>query len=357
VGDGVTVATSRVQIGARCLGAGEPCYVIAEAGSNHNGSLPQALGLIDVAADAGADAVKFQVFRASRMYPRTAGVSAYLKDSTPIYDIIAAMEMPYDWLPVLADHCRARQVEFLVSVFDEEGADRVEPFVNAFKIASYELTHLPLVRHVARKGKPVIVSTGAADLEEVAQTVAAMRAESNAALVLMQCTAAYPAPIDALNVRAVMTLSSRFDVPVGLSDHSRDPFVAPVAAVACGASVIEKHFTFSNALPGPDHRFALEPAELRDMIARIRQAEAALGTGVKVPAPAEQELRAFARRSIFARRAIAPGELLTTDNIVVLRCGERSAGLPPSEWNSVIGRQAARAIEADAVLESADIGR
>jgi sialic acid synthase SpsE len=225
-------AVTGVAIGARRIGPGEPCYVIAEAGSNHNGSLDQALRLIDVAADAGADAVKFQVFRASRMYPRTAGVSAYLKSATPIYDVIAAMEMPYEWLPTLAERCRARELEFLVSVFDEEGADRVDPYVNAFKIASYEMTHLPLVRHVAAKGKPVIVSTGAADSDEVAATVAAVHERGPGGLVLMQCTAAYPAALDALNIRAVVALRERFNLPVGLSDHSRDPLVVPVVAVA-----------------------------------------------------------------------------------------------------------------------------
>ena len=344
-----------VTLGPRRIGPGEPCYVIAEAGSNHNGRLEQALQLIDVAADARADAVKFQLFRAERLYPKTAGVSAYLQNPRPIYEIIADMEMPYEWLPVLADACRARGIEFLVSVFDEDSADRVDPFVNAFKIASYEMTHLPLLRHVAAKGKPVIMSTGTATLDEVAESVRAFRETGGRDLVLMQCTAAYPAALDALNVRAIATLRDRFNVPVGFSDHSRDPVVAPVAAVACGACVLEKHFTLGNALEGPDHRFAVEPAELRSMVRAVRDAEAALGSAAKTVAPVEEELRAFARRSIFARRPITKGEIFGTHNIAVLRCGQHEPGLPPASYEAVLGRKAARPVPADRAIHAVDV--
>jgi N,N'-diacetyllegionaminate synthase len=344
-----------VRIGSRSVGQGEPCYVIAEAGSNHNGSLDQARTLIDVAADAGADAVKFQVFRADRLYPKNAGISGYLNDPTPIYDVIAAMEMPYEWIPILADHCRDRQVAFMASAFDEASSDEIAPYVPAFKVASYEMTHLPLVDHIARKGKPVIVSTGTADLEEVAGTVAAFAATGNRQLILMQCTAAYPAPLDSLNVRAMSTMRERFGVPVGLSDHSSDPVIAPVVAVACGAAVVEKHFTLSRTLPGPDHRFALEPSDLQTMIAKIREAEAALGSARKAVAPVEEELRAFARRSIFVRRAIPAGEPFTADNLLVLRNGSHRAGLPPEQLAAVIGRRAARAVAADSALQPEDL--
>jgi len=224
-----------MRIGATLIGVGHPCYVIAEAGSNHNGSLPQAKRLIDVAADAGADAVKFQLFRASRMYPRSAGVSGYLGSAVPIYDIIASMEMSYEWLPELAGYCESRNIAFLATPFDEDSADQLVPWVQAFKVASYEMTHIPLVRHVAAKGKPLIISTGTADIEEVEQTVVECRNAGNREIALLQCTAAYPAPLDALNIRALTTLSARFGVPSGLSDHSRDPVVAPIVAVACGA--------------------------------------------------------------------------------------------------------------------------
>jgi N-acetylneuraminate synthase len=344
-----------LSIGARTIGPDQPCFVIAEAGSNHDGRLAQALEMIDVAADAGADAVKFQLFRASRMYPRTAGVSDYLKSATPIYDIIAAMEMPYEWLPELAGYCAKRRIIFLATAFDEQSADHLDPWVDAFKIASYEMTHIPLVQHVSAKGKPMIVSTGTAAMDEIATTVEAAHAAGARGLALLQCTAAYPAPLESLNIRALPTMAARFHVPVGLSDHSRDPIVAPIAAVACGASIVEKHFTLSNTLAGPDHRFAVEPPELRLMVERIRQAELVLGTGEKEPNPVEDELRAFARRSIFATRAIAAGEVLSVDNIAVLRCGKRPAGLPPARFAQVLGRRATRDITVDASVQADDL--
>ncbi|MES1255567.1 MAG: N-acetylneuraminate synthase family protein [Acidobacteriota bacterium] len=344
-----------MRIGARHVGAGERCYVIAEAGSNHNGKLALALDLIDAAGDAGADAVKFQMFRAERLYPRTAGVSSYLNDPEPIYDIIARMEMPDEWLPALASRCAERRIEFLASVFDEESADRLDPYVAAHKIASYEMTHLPLVRHIARKQKPVVMSTGTATMTEVTTAVAAFTETGNPGLVLMQCTAAYPAPIDTLHTRAIETLRTAFDVPVGLSDHSRNPIVGPLAALACGAAVVEKHFTLSNDMPGPDHRFALEPDELSEMVRTIRAVESAMGRPQKEVGAVEQELRAFARRSIFARVDIVAGHTLSADDLVVLRCGQHEAGFEPDQLTTLIGRRVVRAVKAASVLRATDV--
>lgn len=344
----------RMKIGNRWVGDGESCFIIAEAGSNHNGNLEQAKRLIEVAAGAGADAVKFQTFRAPKLYPKSAGVSNYLGIERQIYDIIAEMEMPYEWISELAEQCARHGVEFISSPFDEESADRLEPFLPAYKIASYEMTHLPLVRYIANKGKPVIISTGAASLDEVSETVAAFRETGNGQLILLQCTASYPAPLDSLNVRALRTMGESFGVPVGLSDHSRDPLVGPMAAVALGASVIEKHFTFSNDMPGPDHRFAVEPGELRAMVRRIRELEAALGSGRKVPHPVESELRAFARRSIFATHDIAPGEKFSPENTAVLRCGQLQAGLDPKVYDDILNRRATRHIMAETPIHAGD---
>ncbi|MDZ4816263.1 MAG: N-acetylneuraminate synthase family protein [Verrucomicrobiota bacterium] len=331
------------------------CYIIAEAGSNHNGSFEQALSLIDVACEAGADAVKFQTFRARQLYTRNAGVSDYLGVKKPIYDIIQDMEMPYDWIKKLSDYCHKKKIHFLSSVFDFESVDQVDPFVPVHKIASYEMNHIPLIEYVARKNKPVIISTGTADLDEVDETVRVFRKVSKAPLVLMQCTAKYPAPLSSLNVRAVHTLRERFRLPVGLSDHSRDPVIGPVTAVAQGASVIEKHFTLSNQLPGPDHPFALEPHELQIMVRRIREAEEALGNGEKVMLPVEKELRSFARRSIFTVTNIAKGEKITDQNIGVLRCGKVKGKLTPRDYATVLGKKAVRTIKADSALAFEDI--
>lgn len=332
---------ARISIGSRRLGAGEPCYVIAEAGSNHNGNLEQALALIDVAAQAGADAVKFQGFRARTLYPETAGSSGYLKDERPIYDIIQAMEMPLEWLPALADHCRARAVDFLCTPFDEAWVDALDPYVPAFKVASYELSHLPLVRKVLERGKPTFISTGASALGEVMRVVELAREVGNERIVLFQCTAAYPTPPADVNARAIVTLREATGCHVGLSDHSRDPIVAPVVAVALGAVAIEKHFTLSNRLPGPDQRFAVEPAELAELVRAVRQAQAVLGTGAKEVLAIESELHGFARRSVFSVRAIKAGEAFSEENIRALRNGTNPPGLPPEEYPRLLGRRAA----------------
>jgi N,N'-diacetyllegionaminate synthase len=344
-----------VQVGKRAIGEGEPTYVIAEAGSNHNRDLDQAYALIDVAVEAAADAVKFQTFRADALYPRTAGQTDYLAIPRSIYDVIHEMEMPREWIPRLAARCRERGIDFLSTPFDELSADLLEEHVSIFKIASYEMTHMPLVQHIARKGKPSIMSTGAANLDEVAEAVESFRSTGNQDLILMQCTARYPAPLASLNVRTIATMRSLFEIPVGLSDHSREAIVGPVTAVALGAAVIEKHFTLSNRLPGPDHIYALEPRELAEMVGAIRNAEKVLGSGIKTPLPDEMELRSFARRSIFSSRHIAAGEALTADNVAVLRCGKLGYGLHPREYSSLLGRTTRRAIEPEQLIRSEDL--
>jgi len=338
------------------VGQGAPCFVIAEAGSNHNGSRDAALKLIDAAADAKADAVKFQTFEAKRLYPKNAGKSDYLRDETPIFDIIKAMEMPAEWLPALRDRAHGRGLAFISSPFHEEAVELLDPFVDAFKIASYELTHQPLLEAVAARKKPVFISTGAATIEEVKSAVGALQAAGCAELVVFQCTASYPTPPEAANVRALCTLRDALGVPTGLSDHTRDPCVAPMVAAALGAVAIEKHFTLSNRLPGPDHAFAVEPDELALLVRRVRDVEAVIGSGSKEVHAVEQELRGFARRSIFSTRAIARGERFTRDNVDVLRQGKLGSGLPPSELERVLGSVAARDIAAEVPLTAEDLG-
>ncbi len=348
-----------VSFGRRQIGAGQPCYVIAEAGSNHNGDLSQALALIDVAAEAGADAVKFQVFKADKLYPPTAGKSDYLGDDRSIYDIIQAMELPNGWLPRIVEHTRAAGLDFLCSAFDEGAVDLIDPYVDAFKCASYEMNHTPLLAHMARIGKPILLSTGAATLDEVGEAVATVRSAAPGAglpLVLLQCTASYPAPLESAHLRVMTTLRETFGVWSGLSDHTADPITAPMAAVALGAMVVEKHYTLNKGLPGPDHAFALEPRELREMVQRIRAVEQALGSGVKAVDPAEQELRAFARRSVFSIRTIAEGEAFSRENTAVLRRGKVPAGLEPREHPLIQGRPAARDVPAWQALQPADVG-
>jgi N-acetylneuraminate synthase len=346
-----------VRAGRIRIGGGARCFLIAEAGSNHDGSLAKALRLVDVAAAAGADAVKFQTFRAERIYSEHAGTSAYLKLKQSIVEIIRSMEMPYSWIPKLAARCRRRGVAFISTPFDEESADRLNPHLDVFKIASYEMTHHPLLRHVAAFGKPVILSTGASRLDEVAESVRVLRRARVRGLCLMQCTASYPAPLASINVRVVETLRRTFGVPAGLSDHSREPEIAPMAAVALGADLIEKHFTLDNRLPGPDHRYAVEPDELARLVRSVRATEEALGDGVKAVHPVERELRSFARRSVFALRDLRPGERLDRGNIACLRNGKMPAGLPPSEFEGVLGRRLRRAVRRGHAVTGAALGR
>jgi N,N'-diacetyllegionaminate synthase len=346
-----------IRIGKRTVGGGAPCYIIAEAGSNHNGKLEMALRLIDVAVRAGADAVKFQTFRAARLYTPRAGNSKYLKLSKPIYEIIRDMEMPYEWIPKLAAYCRKRKIQFLSTPFDEESADRLAPYVDAFKIASYELSHHPLVKYVADFGKPVLLSTGAATESEVAETVAILRRSNAKGFALMQCTASYPAPLESLHVRVLQTYRQRFGIPTGLSDHSRDPVAAPMTAAALGADLLEKHFTLRNDLPGPDHRYAITPPELALLVRRVREVEAARGRFDKHVDPVEKELRHFARRSLFAIEDIAVGDRLTRDNIAALRNGSMPGGLPPSAIDRLLGRRARRAFQKGYPLTAGIVGR
>jgi len=333
------------------------CYVIAEAGSNHDGKLEQALALIDVAAEARADAVKFQLFKASRMYPRNGGSVAYLSElgiDTPVYELVEKLELPDEWVPLLAEHAADRSIDFLVTPFDEEAVALLEPFVPAYKIASYELTHIPLILAAARTGKPLILSTGGATLAEVAATVAAVRDKASG-MAILQCTAKYPAPLDRIDVRAIDDLAKALDLPVGLSDHSQHPYFAPFAAVARGAVIVEKHFTLSRVLPGPDHSFAVEPNELRDMVAGIREIERALGEPKKRRRDVENELADY-RRGIFTTSEVTTGSAFTRSNTAVLRrAGLPTTGLEPVDYPSVLRRTASRALPAWHLLARADL--
>jgi len=334
----------------------ERTFVMAEAGSNHNGSLETAKELIDVAADAGADAVKFQTFRAEDMYVRGSGEAEYLDDDRSIYEIIESMEMPYEWIPKLHDYCEDAGVVFMSTPFDERSADELEEFVPAYKIASYTMSHHPFLRHVASKDKPIIMSTGAHELDEVRESVEVLRDAGAEDIVLLHCVASYPTPLESANVRAVETLSNEFSLPAGLSDHTLDPVVAPSTAVALGASVVEKHFTLDKSMEGPDHEFALEPDELDKMVSAIRKTEKVLGRGEVDVLDAEEELHEIARRRIHAARDIEEGEFISEDDIEVLRSGRRKKGLEPKFYEEVVGRTAETGIEKGEGVTWEDIG-
>jgi sialic acid synthase SpsE len=335
-----------VRIGDRPVGAGAPVYIIAEAGSNHDRDLDQALRLVDVAAEAGANAVKFQTFRADAIVAETPTRAAYLEGMLPpgqtMSELFSQLELPREWHEKIARHAAGRGLDFLSTPFDHEAVDLLDELgVKAFKVATYELWHLPLIRDIASRGKPIICSTGMADMADVQGAVDVVRETGNEQLILLHCVVNYPPPFGDLNLRAIETMRLAFGVPVGWSDHTPG-WLAPVVATTLGAAVIEKHFTTDRARPGPDHRFAMEPGELGSMVRAIRDTEAALGNGIKRRAPAEDDLYVTARRSLFAARPIEAGEVLGEDDIAILRPG---TGLEVRDRPKVVGRTARRRIE------------
>jgi pseudaminic acid synthase len=336
----------QVMIGDRPVGDGAPVYIIAEAGSNHDRKLDQAIRLIDVAAEAGADAVKFQTFTSDKIVAETPTRAKYLDailapDET-MASLFRKLELPHEWHAELKDHAEAAGLDFISTPFDTAAVDLLHGLgVKVFKVASYELWHLPLIRYIARLGRPMICSTGMANIAEVQEAVDTVAAEGNEELILLHCVVNYPPPFGDLNLRAIETMRAAFGVPVGYSDHTPG-WTAPVVATSLGAAVIEKHFTISRDMPGPDHRFAIEPHELKSMVSAIRDAQAALGDGIKRMAPAEADLYVTARRSLFASRTIEAGETLTEASIAVLRPG---TGIEVRELPHVVGRVARRRIE------------
>jgi N,N'-diacetyllegionaminate synthase len=329
-----------VLIGQRTVGPGLPCLVIAEAGVNHNGSLDMALRLVDAAAEAGADIVKFQTFKSEEVVTPHAPKADYQLQNTGAtesqLDMIRKLELPDDAFRTIQAHCRERDIAFLSTPFDHRSADLLEEMgVEAFKIPSGEITNHPFLSHVAHKGRPLIVSTGMSNLDEVAAALDVIYAAGNINLVLLHCVSNYPAAPASVNLRAMKTLEQRFNVPVGYSDHTEGISV-PLGAAALGACIIEKHFTLDRNLPGPDHRASLEPPELAAMVHGIRDVQSALGDGVKRPVAEELSTAAVARRSLVAAHDLRAGTVLTESMVAIRRPG---TGLPPSDLTRILGRQ------------------
>jgi N-acetylneuraminate synthase len=342
----------KMQIEGRKIGDGCPVFIIAEAGANwkcfdsSKKNYACAERMIDAAADAGADAIKFQVYKAEKLYVKNAGEAGYIGKKRSIYDIIRDMEMPYEWLGKLKEKADKRNIVFMGTPFDEASADALKSIgVSAYKIASYSISHLPLLQHIASFAAPVILSTGASDVRDIETAVEVLGPRTSGRVALMQCTAKYPAPLETINLRVIPLLKKRFGVPVGLSDHSREPYVAPLGAVALGADIIEKHFTLSNKYDGPDHGFAVEPHELKDMVGSIRKMQLALGDADKRVLREEKELYDFCRRKIYTSRTIKRGHVLDSEDLCILRSGTAKKGLDPSCLNEIIGKKTRRRLE------------
>lgn len=338
-----------MQIGDRRLGPGEPVLVIAEIGNNHDGSIRQAEALIEAAAEAGAGAVKFQTHIAeAEMLPSTPTPPHF---DEPRFTFTQRMELDLDDHERLKAFAEERNLLFFSSPFSVEAVALLERVgVSLYKIASGEVTNPPLLEAVAATGKPVLVSTGMSGLEEIDRAVA-LFAEAGSELAVLQCTSTYPCPPELVNLRAMVALGERFGHPVGLSDHTPDIYTS-IAAVGLGAVCIEKHFTLSRRLYGPDHHASLEPDDLRRLVEGVRQAQAALGSGLKERDPALDPARATFEKSVVARIEVPEGATIEASMLTTKRPG---TGIPATRLGEVVGRRAARRLEADHLVETADL--
>lgn len=326
----------------RTASSGSSCFVVAEIGANHNRSLPLAKELVDAAVEARADAVKFQIYSAETLYSKkTPRHSGYSKD---LFSLIKEIETPREWLPELSSYCEHRGIAFFATPFDTRAVDELDEVSDLFKIASFEIVDLPLLEYCASKGKPMIISTGLANLEEIEDAYLTCRKAGNERVAFLQCASLYPAPASIMNLRSMETIRRAFGVPVGLSDHTPGIHIS-VAAVAMGARIIEKHITLDRKMEGPDHPFAIEPGELRELVAQIRDVESAMGDGRKLgPAPEEIEFYEKARRSVHAAVDIPEGTLIREEMLCVKRPGY---GIRPKHLPVLSGRTARRRIDAD----------
>nr|WP_320012031.1 N-acetylneuraminate synthase [uncultured Desulfobulbus sp.] len=328
--------------------------IIAEAGVNHNGDINMAKQLIDAAADAGADLIKFQTFNADRLVTSTAEKAEYQYQTTAReesqQDMLRRLELSPDMHQELITHCAQRNIGFFSTGFDRESVDLLVSLgQNLFKIPSGEITNLPYLRHIGQFGKKVILSTGMATLGEIEAAIEVLERAGTprANLTILHCTTGYPVPMHEVNLHAMQSIQTAFGTAVGYSDHTKGIEVS-IAAVALGATVIEKHFTLDCDLPGPDHKASLEPDELKAMIAAIRNIESALGTGIKRLTPSELRNKPVVRKSLVTSQAIQKGETFTTENITAKRPG---TGISPMRWDEVIGRMAPRDFMVDELVE------
>ena len=329
--------------------------IIAEAGVNHNGSIKMAKQLIDVATEAGADIVKFQTFKAGKLVSKAARQAEYQKanlknmdDSQ--YNMLKRLELDEAMHIELIDYCQQKGITFLSTGFDEESVDLLDRLgVPFYKIPSGEITNKPYLQHIARKLKPVVISTGMADLNEIKEALDVLTGEGLdlSMITVLHCNTEYPTPMEDVNLKAMLTIKETFKVKVGYSDHTKGIEVA-IAAVAMGAEVIEKHFTLDRNLPGPDHKASLEPDELKAMVSAIRNIELALGDGVKKASKSEIKNITLARKSIVAIKKIKKGEIFSTQNIAAKRPGN---GISPMRWDEIIGEKAIKEFKPDDLIE------
>lgn len=327
-------------------------YVIAEAGVNHNGSLELAKKLVDKAKEAGADCIKFQTFISKNIVSKSADKAEYQKQQTDSsesqLEMLQKLELSFDDFKELKEYCRIKKIEFLSTAFDFDSIDFLNSLnMNIWKIPSGEITNLPYLIKIGNLNKKVILSTGMSTMEDIKAAITALRKNGSGEITVLHCTTEYPTPYEDVNLNAMNTIKKEFNVPIGYSDHTRGIEI-PIAAVAMGAKVIEKHFTLDRNMEGPDHKASLEPDELKAMVSAIRNVEAAIGNGDKLPAKSEKKNMAIARKSIIASCSINKGEVFTEKNITVKRPG---TGISPMRWFEVLGKTAKKDFKEDELIE------
>lgn len=348
--------TVKITIWRRVVSGNSPCFIIAEAGVNHNGSLRLAKKLVDAAKNAGADAIKFQTFKTEDLVTEGAATASYQKKNTgkkeSQFKMLKKLELSEKDFIKLKKYCDKKNILFLSTPHTENAIDFLEQLrAPAYKVASGDLTNLPLLEKISKKKKPIILSTGMATLKEVREAVKVIKNQGNNKIILLHCTTNYPCPLREVNLRAMLTLKEKFNLLVGYSDHTEGVLV-PTMAVAMGALVIEKHFTLDKNLPGPDHKASLEPKELKVMVKMIRTTEQILGSGIKKPTKSEEKIKKITRKSIAAKTDIKKGQKITKNMLIIKRPG---TGIEPKYLNRVIGRVVKRSKKKDDLIKFKDL--
>ena len=341
----------KIKIQNKFISDGEPIFIIAEAGVNHNGKLSLAKKLVDVAKDAGCDAVKFQTFKTEGVMTKYAQKADYQKKITggeeTQYEMAKKLELKYKDFIELKKYCDEKEIMFLSAPHSEDAIDFLENLVPAYKFGSGDLTNIPALEYAAKKGKPMIIGTGMGTMDEIKEALNAIYNQGNKDVVLLHCTTNYPCPLKEVNLRAMQKMQKELDCLVGYSDHT-EGIIVPIMAVAMGACVIEKHFTLDKNLSGPDHKASLEPDELKEMVNAIRDAENAMGNKIKEPTKAEKEIMEVVRKSIVANADIEMGSTITGDMLAIKRPG---IGLKPKYFKEIIGKKAKVDIKRDDLIK------
>ncbi|MGM0405317.1 MAG: N-acetylneuraminate synthase [Thermoplasmatota archaeon] len=339
-----------IKIDSIKIGEDHPAFLIAEAGVNHNGEMDLAKRLVDEAKEAGADAVKFQTFKAEDLVTKEGEMADYQKknigEEKSQYEMIKERELSYEDFKGLKRYCDEKGILFLSTPHTMEAVEFLEPLVPLYKIGSGDLTNLPFLKRIAEKGKPIILSTGMSVLGEVEEAVNEIRKAGDVDLILLHCVTDYPAPFENINLKAMLTLRDAFKTMVGYSDHTLG-YTAPTAAVTLGAVVIEKHFTLDKDMKGPDHKASLEPDEFKEMVCEIRSLEEGLGDGIKRPTEQEEKIKRVARKSIVAKEDIRKGTVLEEDMLDIKRPGH---GIKPKHLEKLVGKEVRSDIEKDQLI-------